>query len=172
MSVKHAVLALLAERRGYGYDLAQRFEERVGPGWQLNPSAIYPALDQLERDGHVTAATQRGGTHRSPRVVYAATPSGMRLLDAWLRTTVAAPDPVRCDLHLKLAFAGAEHGAALASELLAREQASAALLARLAPPSEALDRSRLLIDDRVAGRLRADVDWLARARAALASSNA
>ena len=171
MSVKHAVLALLAERRGYGYDLAQRFQVRVGPGWQLNPSAIYPALDQLERAGHVTAATQRGGTHRSPRVVYTATPSGTQALDAWLRTTVAAPEPVRCDLHLKLAFAGAEHRAALAAELLAREQASAALLARIAPAPPTLDHARRLIDEGVGERLRADLDWLCRARAVLTGSN-
>lgn len=42
MSLKHAVLALVVERRGYGYDLAHRLEERVGPAWRLNPSAIYP----------------------------------------------------------------------------------------------------------------------------------
>lgn len=172
MSVKHAVLGLLAERRGYGYDLAQRFQERIGPGWQLNPSAIYPALDQLERAGHVTATTQRGGTHRSPRVVYAATSSGAQLLDAWLHTTVAAPEPVRCELHLKVAFAAAEHGAALASQVLAREQATAELLAHISQASATLDHARLLIDAGVAGRLRADLDWLCRARAALASSNA
>ena len=53
MSVKYAVLGLLAQRRGYGYDLVQRFEEQVGPAWQLNAGAIYVALDKLEQEGLV-----------------------------------------------------------------------------------------------------------------------
>ena len=84
MSLKHAVLALIVERRGYGYELVQRFEERVGPGWQLNPSAVYPALDQLERGGLVTSVARHGGTRRSPRIVYAATTAGEAALEAWL----------------------------------------------------------------------------------------
>src|SRR6185436_15301521 len=53
MSVKYAVLGLLAQRRGYGYDLVQRFEEQVGPAWQLNAGAIYVAHDKLEQEGLV-----------------------------------------------------------------------------------------------------------------------
>ena len=47
MSVKYAVLGLLVQRRGYGYDLVQRFEEQVGPAWQLNAGAIYVAPDHV-----------------------------------------------------------------------------------------------------------------------------
>src|SRR5512142_3471237 len=105
MPLKHAVLALIAERRGYGYELVQRFEARVGPGWQLNPSAIYPALDQLERAGLAASTLRRGGTRRSPRVVYAPTPAGEAALEAWLGAADAPPDPIRDELHLRLAFA-------------------------------------------------------------------
>ena len=34
MSVKIAVLGLIVERRGYGYDLLRRFEDRFGP-WKV-----------------------------------------------------------------------------------------------------------------------------------------
>ncbi|HEY6780601.1 MAG TPA: PadR family transcriptional regulator, partial [Thermoleophilaceae bacterium] len=70
MSLKLAVLGLLVERRGYGYDLARRFEDRVGPGWQLNEGAIYVALDNLQREGLVqhtpddVAPTGKRRTHR------------------------------------------------------------------------------------------------------------
>src|SRR5689334_12195462 len=84
VSLTHAVLALVAERRSYGYELVRRFEQRVGPAWRLNPSAVYPALDQLERGGLVQSGARRGGTRRSPRIVYAATPAGTAALDAWL----------------------------------------------------------------------------------------
>jgi len=172
MSLKHAVLALLAERRGYGYELVQRFDERVGPAWRLNPSAIYPALDQLEHAGLATSAVRHGGTRRSPRVVYEPTAAGAGALDAWLRAD-APPEPVRDDLHLRLAFARDEHLPALAAQLAAHERARAELLARY--PRESDERGRTshaaggsaLVDAAVVARLRAELDWLARAHRAL-----
>lgn len=171
MSLKHAVLALVAERRGYGYELVQRLEERVGPGWRLNPSAVYPALDQLERGGLVTSAERRGGARRSPRIVYEPTSAGAAALDAWLRTTDAPPEPVRDDLHLRLAFARCEHRAALAAQLAAHERACAALLARYPRAHrDARAATSGLVDDAVVMRLRAELAWLARARALLGDS--
>lgn len=166
MSLKHAVLALIVERRGYGYELVQRFEQRVGPGWRLNPSAIYPALDQLERGGLATSAVRRGGTHRSPRVVYAPTDAGAAALERWLRTTAATPEPVRADLHLRLAFARAEHRPALAAQLAAHERDCAELLSRY-PRDDGGSATAALVDDAVVARLRAELAWAARARAAI-----
>jgi DNA-binding PadR family transcriptional regulator len=175
VSLKHAVLALIAERRGYGYELVQRFEERVGPGWRLNPSAVYPALDQLERDGLAASALRHGGTRRSPRVVYAPTPAGAAALDAWLRASDAPPEPVRAELHLRLAFARASDRAALAAQLAAHERACAALLARYPRPRAAAGArgdpwaatAAALVDGAVVARLRAELAWLAHARAAI-----
>jgi len=166
MSLKHAVLALIVERRGYGYELVQRFEERVGPAWRLNPSAIYPALDQLERGGLVTSAVRHGGTRRSPRVVYAATAAGTATLEAWLSATAAAPEPVRAELHLRLAFAGEEHRPALAVQLAAHERGCTELLAHY-PRAGGGSAAAALVDDAVATRLRAELAWVVRARANL-----
>lgn len=170
MPLKHAVLALLAERRGYGYELVQRLEQRVGPGWRLNPSAVYPALDQLERGGLLTSAARRGGTRRSPRIVYAPTPAGLATLEAWLGATVTVPEPVRADLHLRLAFARAAHADALASQLLAHERACSELLERYPRPHRDVPGSpgAALVDDAVVARLRAELAWVAHARATLA----
>lgn len=172
MPLKHAVLALVVERRGYGYELVQRLEERVGPAWRLNPTAVYPALDQLEHDGLVASAMRRGGTRRSPRVVYAPTAAGAAALDAWQRTTDAPTEPVRADLHLRLAFARPADRAALAAQLAADERACAALLARYprrrGPGAAGWARTRAeLLDAAVAARLRAELAWLARARTTL-----
>lgn len=169
MSLKHAVLALVAERRGYGYELVQRFEARVGPGWQLNPSAVYPALDQLERGGFVTSTARRGGTRRSPRIVYAPTDIGTAALEAWLCATDAPPEPVRADVHLRIAFARREHRAALATQLAAHERAYGDLLARYQRRHGAGRHTSgpLLVDDAVVTRVRAELVWLAHARIAL-----
>lgn len=170
MSLKHAVLALIAERRGYGYELVQRFEERVGPGWRLNPSAVYPALDQLERDGLAAGSVRHSGTRRSPRIVYAPTPAGEAALEAWQGTTATAPEPVRAELHLRVAFARPEHRAALAAQLAAHERDCAELLARYprdgSPPVGAwLPAGRELLDAAVVARLRAELAWVREARA-------
>jgi DNA-binding PadR family transcriptional regulator len=169
MSLKHAVLALVVERRGYGYDLAQRLEERLGPAWRLNPSAVYPALDQLERAGLVTGTARGRGTRRTTRVVYAATRAGDQALDAWLRTTSSRPEPVRSELQLRLAFARAEHRDALVAQLAAQERACAALLACYdrRPSEDREGGAARLIDDAVLGQLRAQLRWLREARAAL-----
>jgi DNA-binding PadR family transcriptional regulator len=165
MPLKHAVLALIAERRGYGYELVQRFDERVGPGWRLNPSAVYPALDQLEREGLATSAPRRGGTRRSPRVVYAPTTAGESALDDWLRAPDAVPEPVRADLHLRIAFARPEHRRAVARQLAAHGRACEELLARY--PRANAHAGPALVDDAVVMRLRAELAWLAHARALL-----
>ena len=176
MPLKHAVLALLSERRDYGYDLARRFEERIGPGWRLNTSAIYPALDQLEQAGLIASSLRAGGTRRSPRVVYTPTRGAATALDGWLRGASARPEPVRAELHLKLAFAQARHRPALADQLAAEAYACEQLLARYADgaaPAAASDdwaaTARKLVDAAVVGRLRADLAWLHEARATVLS---
>jgi len=165
----HAILALVVERRGYGYELARRLEERVGPAWRLNPSAVYPALDQLERSGLVESGPRRSGTRRSPRIVYAATPAGARALEDWLGATTAPPEPVRSELHLRLAFAHRRHGTALAAQLDAHAHACEELLARYPRAGGHRDPrgGGALLDAAVLARLRAELAWLAHAREAL-----
>lgn len=112
MSVKYAVLGLLVQRRGYGYDLVQRFEEQVGPAWQLNAGAIYVALDKLEQEGLVrpvpgddeaVAPTRRRTVRGAPRVVYEPTERGLGRFDEWMAATSSLA-PLREELHLKLAL--------------------------------------------------------------------
>ncbi len=168
MSLQYAVLALVLERRGYGYDLAQRLEERVGPAWRLNPSAVYPALDQLERAGFVTGVARARGTRRSPRVVYSATPAGAAALDTWLSTTVTAPEPVRSELHLRLAFARERDRERLLAQLTAQRDACEELLARYAERTSSTAPDSRWIDAAVVARLQAELAALDDTRAALA----
>ena len=54
MSVKHAVLGLVIERPGYGYELIQRLEQRI-EGWRPSETAVYPALRSLRAEGMIRA---------------------------------------------------------------------------------------------------------------------
>ena len=51
MSVRHALLALLAEGPKYGLQLREEFEARTGEVWPLNVGQVYTTLQRLERDG-------------------------------------------------------------------------------------------------------------------------
>lgn len=115
--VKYGVLGLLIERRGYGYDLVQRLARRLGIAWQLNPSAVYTALDQLEEEGLIEAAPI--GAEQSPpserrqrragRVVYQVTELGEAEFRAWLSRPSERVDPIRSELQLKVALAGPDN---------------------------------------------------------------
>jgi DNA-binding PadR family transcriptional regulator len=105
MSAKYAVLGLVIERPGYGYQLAQRLEERFGCS-EFAPSGVYSALDQLSRDSFIrNAGEMGGGTSRraAPRTIYEATEQGIDHFEAWMLEASPAP-PLRDELHMKIAL--------------------------------------------------------------------
>src|SRR5688572_30538651 len=50
-----ALLSLLAEETGHGYQLMTRLEERCGGSYKASAGTIYPSLQQLEDEGLVRA---------------------------------------------------------------------------------------------------------------------
>jgi DNA-binding PadR family transcriptional regulator len=126
MSVKHAVLGLVIERPGYGYELIQRLEQRI-EGWRPSETAVYPALRSLPVVGLISARDAAvdgvGSAHRGV-VWYEATAAGREEFRAWVR----APSdlaPQRDPFWLKVAFASPEDLPWLVE--LARELESACL---------------------------------------------
>jgi len=105
MSAKHAVLGLVIERPGYGYQLAQRLDERFGSSG-FAPSGVYSALDQLSRDDLVRSAGEMGAgpaRRAAPRTIYEATEEGIDHFEAWMLDPSPAP-PLRDELHMKIAL--------------------------------------------------------------------
>jgi len=105
VSVKHAVLGLVIERPGYGYQLAVRLQERCG-SWRWEPSGVYGALDSLSDDGYVVGVREKGSGQSgraAPRLVYEATPSGVAFFRDWM-AEASTPSPVRQELDLKILF--------------------------------------------------------------------
>jgi DNA-binding PadR family transcriptional regulator len=106
MSAKHAVLGLVIERPGYGYQLAQRLEERFGSS-AFAPSGVYSALDQLSRDDYVRSAGEKGAgpaRRAAPRTIYEATEGGIDHFEEWMLGPSPTP-PLRDELHMKIALA-------------------------------------------------------------------
>lgn len=174
MSAKHAVLGLVIERPGYGYDLACRLEERCG-SWGWERSGVYSALDQLARDGHVRSQKAKGarGSGRSaPRAIYESTPAGVDYFREWiLRPT--SPTPVRQELDLKLLFSGPELLPGLIDQTWAQEQILVDHLRELtsSPPAVAgataqrwREIAPILQRDAEIKLLQVRVEWLQNAR--------
>jgi len=123
MSAKHAVLGLVIEQPGYGYQLARRLEERCA-AWGWEPSGVYSALDSLAREGNVRSVRGKGSgaTGRAaPRAIYEATEKGRDFFREWMFES-SAPSPVRQELDLKILFSGPEYLPRLIEQTWAQEQ--------------------------------------------------
>jgi DNA-binding PadR family transcriptional regulator len=185
MSVKYAVLGLLVQRRGYGYDLVQRFEEQVGAAWQLNAGAIYVALDKLEQEGLVrpivraegeAPVTRRRTARGAPRVIYEATSQGIERFDDWMATG-SSMSPLREELHLKLALSQPRNLPRLIELTYEQEQACLERLEQYlgrasfdelltsSPPWSAI--ASVMVRDADIAHLQATFDWLRRIREAM-----
>lgn len=90
MSVRHAVLGLLAQRPRHGYELHAAFEAVVGgaQNWDVKPAQIYTTLARLEESGLVieNGVAQDGGPEKR---VYAITNAGRTALREWYHEAVA-----------------------------------------------------------------------------------
>lgn len=91
MSVRNAILGLLAQQPRHGYELRAAFEALMGGGevWEVKPAQIYTTLSRLEDAGlvHQDSVEQDGGPEKR---IYSLTPSGRAELGEWFNTGVSA----------------------------------------------------------------------------------
>jgi PadR family transcriptional regulator AphA len=86
MSLRYAILGLLARRPSTGYELTQTFDRSLRTSWHASHSQIYPELSKLERAGLVAVVGR--GARRSK--TYGLTGAGREELRRWL--VEAEPD--------------------------------------------------------------------------------
>ena len=101
MSVRQGLLALLAEKPRYGYELRAEFEARTGSTWPLNVGQVYTTLARLERDGCVAAT----GESDTGQQYYEITADGLAEVHDWFITPVRRESRPRDELAIKLALA-------------------------------------------------------------------
>lgn len=80
MSLRHAVLGLLAAQPSTGYELATKFDRSMANAWHARHSQIYPELAKLQEAGMVEVVGE--GARRSR--TYAVTDAGREELRHWL----------------------------------------------------------------------------------------
>lgn len=120
MSIRSSLLALLQEQPRYGYQLRAEFEHRTGSTWPLNIGQVYTTLDRLERDGCVVNDGADGAGH----VMYQITDAGTAEVDGWFSRPVAAANPPRNELAIKLALAVTLPGVDVRAVIQAQRTAS------------------------------------------------
>lgn len=103
MSVKYAMLGILAEKDLHGYELKSSFDEKVGEFWSLNYGQIYSTLDRLEKEDLVTHDRQ-AQDKRPDRKIYSITRKGRKELDEWLSVPVQRVRALRDEFFVKLVF--------------------------------------------------------------------
>jgi DNA-binding PadR family transcriptional regulator len=103
MSVKYAMLGILAEKDLHGYEIKSSFDEKVGDFWSLNYGQIYTTLDRLEKDDLVTHDRQ-AQDKRPDRKIYSITRKGKKELEEWLSTPVNRVRALRDEFFIKLVF--------------------------------------------------------------------
>lgn len=103
MSIKYAILGILAEQDLHGYELKSRFDEKVGDFWSLNFGQIYSTLDRLEKEDLVSH--DRETQERRPdRKIFSITERGRESLAEWLATPVGRVRSLRDEFFIKLVF--------------------------------------------------------------------
>ena len=152
MSVRHGLLAVLAQGPCYGHQLRQEFDRRTGGTWQVNAGQVYQTLDRLERDKLIV----RDGEDSEGRELFAITASGRTEVDAWLRASIVRG--TRDELAVKVAIAATLPGIDAASIIAAQRRATAEALAALVEDSDDLGESIVLAAARETGE--ADLRWL------------
>jgi DNA-binding PadR family transcriptional regulator len=103
MSVRHAILGLLAQKPRHGYELRSAFEAVVGgdANWEVKPAQIYTTLERLEEAGLVERSSDLGEGDEPSRRVYALTEAGHAVLAEWFAEGVS-PDHQRDEFFVKL----------------------------------------------------------------------
>lgn len=166
--MRHHLLALLARRPAYGYELKQSLEQTFGAAYpEPNIGQIYVTLGRLEKGGLVRSqeVVQEG---RPDKRVYEITEAGVRELTGWITSPTEGPR-VRDEFFMKLVLAP---GTALTDRLtLINDHRRHCLtlirgLNRLALQERDNPVSQLLIEGAVL-HLQADLDWLERCQEVL-----
>jgi PadR family transcriptional regulator AphA len=128
MSLRHALLGLVALEPGTGYEITRRFDRSLSRAWHAGHSQIYPELSRLHEAGLVEVLSEGARNSRT----WGVTPAGREDLRQWL-TQTEPNRKVRDEVALRLFLAAlldpAERRAVLERDLAHVEAERRELLA-------------------------------------------
>ena len=164
MSVRYAVLGLLAQRPRHGYELRAAFQALVGgeENWDVKLAQIYTTLTRLEQSGFIAedGVKQDAGPEKR---IYAITLAGRKTLNEWFACGIE-PEHQHDEFFLKLMI-GLASGAADPYRLIQTQRAylfqelhDITKLRSQADPGRKL--AMILLLDKAVMHLEADLRWL------------
>jgi PadR family transcriptional regulator AphA len=103
MSLRFAVLGLLAESPKYGYEIKRRFEGALGNVWSVSYGQLYPTLHRLSELGFVTKKTEPG-KKAADKNIYSITDKGRKKIDEWLLKPLRNTYRVKDEFTLRFLF--------------------------------------------------------------------
>lgn len=170
MTVRHAILGLLAQRPRHGYELRVAFEAMAGEeNWDVKPAQIYTTLARLEKGGLVEQQSVEQDAGPEKRI-YAITGAGVAELEAWF-SCGTPPEHQRDAFFLKLMVALVSQAAdpyrVLNTQRTALYRALHALTEQRTRVDPRLELARVLQLEKAAMHLEADLRWLDMAEARL-----
>jgi PadR family transcriptional regulator, regulatory protein AphA len=160
MSLRHALLGLLADRPYTGWQLLKHFEGSLAYAWPALHSQIYPELGRLREQGLIE---QTGEGPRGAKE-YALTPAGLEEVTRWLREMPPGRG-VRNEALLRVYFLwllDADEAASYLEREAAYQRELLAELERIAAveePVTAKERAYRLALDYGLRDVRARLDW-------------
>lgn len=175
MSVRHSLLALLAEEPRHGYGLKAHFERSTAGTWPLNVGQVYTTLARLERDGLAEPTDPPDQTGEGPgaRQSWRITDRGREALSQWFDEPVSLDPPARDELAIKVLLAIAADADSVGPILVRQRAAALERMAELTRHKAKADPARelpwVLVLDALLLKLEAEVRWLDLVAARLAS---
>lgn len=165
MTVRHAILGLLAQRPRHGYELRAAFSAVIGgdENWDVKPAQIYTTLERLEEAGLVERRSDMGEGNEPARRIYALTTQGDQVLREWFATGVI-PEHQHDEFFVKLmtALASGEvditHLVQIQRVTLFQELHSATTMRDGYDPRT--EMAQILLLDKAIMHLEADLHWL------------
>ena len=100
------ILGLLAHDNLTGYDIKKQIDGAISFFWKGSFGSIYPALNDMEKQGLVKRK-KSDNTGGREKIVYQITPKGKTALKTWLNDEKATND-LKYETLLKMYFGGAE----------------------------------------------------------------
>lgn len=157
MSVKDALLGLLAQGPNHGYELQAAYNH-VGVTRPVHSAQIYSTLARLLRDELVDVAGHEGGLGPA-RVVYRLTDQGRARVEAWLLAP-ESPEPFLQPVLLLKLLVARRAGVDVDEVVAAQQNAHLALMRELVRRRDSGDPVTQIASDYAIHHLEADLRWL------------
>lgn len=171
MSVRNALLGLLAQRPRHGYELHTAFEAVSGgeQNWDVKPAQIYTTLTRLEESGLVKQDSVEQGSGPEKRI-YALTRAGREALAEWFSAGVE-PEHQRDEFFIKFMLALVTGEASPRKVIQTQRNRLYQELHAMTAKRKQLDKrvalAQILLMDKTVMHLEADLRWLDRLEARL-----